>query len=72
MQPFSKDASDQTLQKQDPICSWKICVLSTGIGKSENSFPAFWIVGRTELQHIDTLLAAGDFTVLLGLQRTLI
>lgn len=49
MQLVSKDASDKTLQKQAPICSWKNCVLLTGTGKFQNASAAFWRVGCTEL-----------------------
>lgn len=72
MQLFSKDASDKTLQKLDPIRSRKICVLLMGTGKFENSFPVFWRAGCTELWHINTQLVSGDVTVLLEFQRTLI
>lgn len=68
MQLVSKDASDKTLQKQAPICSWKNCVLLTGTGKFQNASAAFWRVGCTE--HIYPQVVSDDVTVSPEFQRT--
>lgn len=54
MQLVSKDASDKTLQKQAPICSWKNCVLLTGTGKFQNASAAFGGLGALNSTHLPT------------------